>query len=200
MAESAILLCAVPTGLTVQKHGLVRYVFEASGLTLPLYFALKGKHGFILTNASELVAGLQPLLQKVAMNFDVIICPQSRYPFVSQLASGLPHVLELKKREKREVCEFAGATARWSRAERLSQEKTWAAMGETFIMNAIKSNQRRHYIPHLFAPVQLDQTARVLLLDDFIMSGDTLAAMQAALHRDKCDAFSVFYQPNYRRP
>lgn len=198
MAEPAILLCAVPTGLSVQKHGLVRYVFEASNLTLPLYFALKGRHGYILTNASELIAAVKPLLQEVVKDFDVVVYPQSRYPFVSLLVAGLPHVLELHKRSKREVCEFASATAKWSRAERLSQEKAWAAMGDTFTMNAIKSNQRKRYIPHLFAPAHLDQTARVLLLDDFIMSGETWAAMQAALHRDNCEAFSVFYQPDYR--
>jgi acyl-CoA synthetase (AMP-forming)/AMP-acid ligase II len=53
---ASILLCAVSAGLSVQKLGLARYVYEASSLTLPLYFSLKGKHGYVLTNASELAA------------------------------------------------------------------------------------------------------------------------------------------------
>ena len=57
-------------------------------------------------------------------------------------------------------------------------------------VRGLQPYQRRHYIPPAVRAGELDQTTRVLLLDDFIMSGDTSAAMQAALHRDKSDAFS----------
>lgn len=67
-------------------------------------------------------------------------------------------------------------------------------MGDTFTINLIKSNQRKHYVPYLFEPIEVPAGRRVLLLDDFIMSGNTIAAGKAALGLAECDCFGVFYQ------
>lgn len=64
-------------------------------------------------------------------------------------------------------------------------------MGESFTMNLIKKNKRKDYVPHLFESQPL--TGSVLLLDDFIMSGNTIEAMK---HAVGCDAgvMGIFYQ------
>lgn len=122
------------------------------------------------------------------------VFPQSRFPFLREVTSGLASCVELRKRSKLEVCQRAQESAKWGREARVSQELAWAEMGETLIINKIKSNQRKHYVPYLFEPMSLPETANVLLLDDFIMSGNTLSAMRAAIGAPNVIALGIFYQ------
>ena len=184
----------LPRHLPAQTQGRVRYLMDASHCSLPLYFSLKGKHGYALDNAAPFIAAVQAQVANVATGFDLVAYPESRFPFLRMVTGGIAHAVEIKKRGKADICARAMAGRKWSKLERRSQERAWAEMGDAFTINLIKSNQRRHYVPHLFENVEVVPGARVLLLDDFIMSGMTLQALAAALGRQDCDAFGVFFQ------
>jgi len=167
---------------------------DATHCTLPLYFAVKGKHSYNLVNEPDFVAAVRTAVQAVAADYDLVAYPESRFPFLRQLTAGLPNARELKKRTKADICALTMASRKWSKLERASQERAWSEMGDSFTINKVKSNQRKHYAPFIFEPVVVPAGQRVLLLDDFIMSGNTLTAMAASLDVRDYAAFGVFYQ------
>jgi len=167
---------------------------DASHCSLPLYFAVKGKHNYALANEAEFVSEVKKAVEQVVEGYDLVVYPESRYPFLRQVTADLPQARELKKRAKEDICARTIASRKWSKLERLSQERAWAEMGEGFTINKVKSNQRRHYAPHIFEALDVTGAERILLLDDFIMSGNTLAAMAASLAVSEYHAFGVFYQ------
>lgn len=178
----------------MHTDGATHFLMDASHCSLPLYFAVKGKHNYALVNEAEFVAAIRSVVESVATGYDLIVFPESRYPFLRQVTAGLPQARELKKRAKGDICARTMASRKWSKLERLSQERAWAEMGESFTINKVKSNQRRHYAPHIFESEDAAGAQRILLLDDFIMSGNTLAAMAASLGVSDYHAFGVFYQ------
>lgn len=183
----------LPRLLPLQKNREVCFLLDASFCSLPLYFSLKGKHDYALANPAPFIAAVHAQVVEVAADYDVVAFPESRFPFLRLVTAGVGHAVEMRKRDKADICARALAGHTWSKLERLSQERAWEQMGESFTINLIKSNQRRHYMPHLFQDLEVDAGARVLL-DDFIMSGTTLQALAAGLNRSSCDAFGVFYQ------
>jgi hypothetical protein len=191
---SQALLSYVPSRLSVQDHDGILHVFPATGLTLPLYFALKQKHDYQLENRDAFVSGIRKVVATLAAAHDCVVYPESRFPFLKDITTGLSNCVELRKRSKLEICQKALASAKWNREARRSQETSWTEMGESFTINKIKSNQRKHYVPYLFERASLPTTANVLLLDDFIMSGNTLAAMRAAVSIPDVTALGIFYQ------
>lgn len=187
----------LPQRLQVQTSGRVRYLMDASFCSLPLYFALKGKHDYALGNPRLFVEAVREQVLDVAAGYDLVAYPESRFPFLRQVTAGVAHAVEMRKRSKDEVFAHALAAHKWSKLEKESQARARAEMGEAFTINLIKSNQRHRYAPHLFQELTVAPDARVLLLDDFIMSGMTLLALEAALGCPSCDAFGVFFQlPN----
>lgn len=200
LQEYRTLLSYIPQPLPLKTAGdRLGYLFEADHASLPLYFALKGKHGYALANREEFVTAVRAVVTLAALDYDLVAYPQSRFPFLSDLVAQLPNTVELVKRSKSDIVELAQASARWNKLERQSQARAWAEMGYTFTINLVKSNQRKHYVPYLFEPVEVPTGWRVLLLDDFIMSGNTIAAGKAALGLAECDCFGVFYQPAFGR-
>lgn len=189
------MLSYAPQPLPLKTSGdRLYYLFEANHASLPLYFALKDKHGYSLANREAFVEAVRAVVTRAAQRYSQVIYPQSRFPFLADLVAQLPNSVELVKRSKAAIIELAQESARWSRLERQSQARSWAEMGDTFAINLVKSNQRKHYVPYLFEPVEIPLGHRVLLLDDFIMSGNTIAAGKAALGVAECDCFGVFYQ------
>ncbi len=184
------------------------FLMAATGWSLPLYFALKNKHGYRLANRSDFVAQVTSLVGAFSRDYASLVIPQSRSTFIEEVAQGCQKpVHQLRKRSKADICERALALATWSRLERESQARAWAEMGKDFAINVIKSNQRHHYVAHLFEPLkELRAEARTLILDDFVMSGNTLAAMKSVMSTDSdspgkgagADVFAVFYQQAYR--
>lgn len=185
-----------PQALSIKEDSGIRYVFDASHASLPLYFSLKGKHGYSLDNRETFVAAIRPLVESVAAVYDLVVYPESRFSFVAELVKNLP-AQQLHKRSKDEVIELALAHAGWSKQERRSQERCWLQMGDCFTINQVKANQRRRYMPYLFETIDVSQK-RVLFLDDFIMSGNTRDAAWAAMGLAGSDSFGVFYQPAYK--
>lgn len=179
---------------SVRQQGAVRYVFDATNLTLPLYFALKGKHHYCLENRASFVADIRRMVELEASSADVVVFPESRFSFLREITAGLDNTVELKKRSKLEICQLAAEHATWNREARRSQEAGWAEMGASFLINKVKSNQRKHYVPFLFERADLPESSRVLLLDDFIMSGNTLRAMRAAVTVPQVRALGIFFQ------
>lgn len=179
---------------SVRQQGAVRYVFDATNLTLPLYFALKGKHHYQLENREAFVAAIRRTVELEASNADVVVFPESRFSFLREITAGLDNTVELKKRSKLEICQLAQAHATWNREARRSQEAGWAEMGASFLINKVKSNQRKHYVPFLLERADIAENSRVLLLDDFIMSGNTLKAMRAAVTVPQVTALGIFFQ------
>jgi hypothetical protein len=188
-------LSYLPQKLTLQQDGGVRYLFEASGLTLPLYFSMKGKHHYQLANEGAFLQAVAAAVREEAQHWDALVFPQSRYPFLRKVLEGLGNAVELKKRNKTDICLQTLGAAGWNREARQSQERAWLDMGDVFALNQIKSNQRKHYVPHLFEPVEFSPGTRLLLLDDFIVSGTTIAAMRAAVGCDAKDVLGIFSQP-----
>jgi hypothetical protein len=194
LATNTTNLSFCPADLPVQRQNNVRYLLEASFCSLPLYFAVKGKHNYALVNEAAFIAAVRAAVLPLTADYDLIVYPESRFPFLRHVLAGVPHARELKKRAKADVCARTMASRKWSKLERVSQERAWSEMGETFTINKVKSNQRRHYAPHIFEPLDTAGAERILLLDDFIMSGNTLAAMAASLGLEHFEAFGVFYQ------
>lgn len=195
--DTGTLLSYWPQALSVKASATVRYVFDASHASLPLYFAVKKKHGYSLTNPDTFVAALRRVVEEVAAGYDMVVYPESRFSFVSELVNNLP-AQQLRKRRKAQVIELAMANAGWSKQERQSQERCWQEMGESFTINLVKANQRKCYVPYLFEPLGVGQQ-RVLFVDDFIMSGNTQAAAWAAMGLPEGDSFGVFHQSGYKK-
>jgi len=184
----------LPRPLPVRRAGSVQYLMDASFCSLPLYFALKGKHDYAMVNQAPFIQAVRERVAEVAGGYDLVVYPESRFPVLRQVTEGLANAAEMRKRSKAEVCVRTMGSRKWSKLERQSQERAFSQMGDAFTINLIKSNQRQHYAPHLFEGIAVAPGARVLLLDDFIMSGMTLQAMSAGLGLQNCDAFGVFYQ------
>lgn len=172
----------------------VSFLFDASFCSLPLYFALKGKHDYHMVNADAFIAEVKAIVDQVAKDYDVVVFPESRYPFMRQITSSIPNTIELKKRGKEEICSLVRQTKGWKKLDLESAQRAWDEMGSTFQINKIKSNKRKDYVPYLFEKVEVEVSKKVLLIDDFIMSGHTIKAMAAAISAEDHSTFGVFYQ------
>lgn len=194
----------LPRPLAVQSQatatGMLHYVLAADGYALPLYFALKGKHAYQMLGREQFLRQVRDAIAETLSGYDVVVIPESRSLLVQSLVQEAPaEVVLLRKRSKVELCDLVASLTRWSRDELASQRRAWAVMGERFVMSEIKSNQRQHYRPHLFEPLGGLEGKRIILLDDFIMSGSTVHAMRLAVGRDTADMLSLFYQPSFKR-
>lgn len=166
--------------------------FEADALSLPIYFALKNKHGYVLTNRDEFEAYLQEQIKTLSMQFDKLVIPESRHSFLTNICSHVENVVVLRKNSKEHICDqFLGAQ-KWSKDEIKSAQSQWRDMPGGFEINKIKSNKRQFYEPFLFEKKRVE--GRVLLLDDFKRSGSTMRAMTNALQGcpeiSRCAIFS----------
>ena len=179
--------------LNVQQEGNVNFLLDASFSSLPLYFALKQKHDYYLANKDIFIADVKSHVEAFAKDFDLIIYPESRFPFVKEIVGDLP-AIELRKRNKAEIIDAVVMNAKWCKQEYMSAKAQWQEMGETFTINKIKSNKRHLYVPHLFQAVNVPSDSKILLLDDFVMSGNTIKAMAAAINTTQHETFGVFYQ------
>lgn len=177
--------------LTIQTQKDIHYLFDASNTSLPIYFALKGRHGYKIFQTDKLIADIKIILERFLQRFNTIVIPESRSSFIKIVTQNHHNVVELKKRPKEEICQLALATPTWRKLDKASAKKDWDLMGETFTMNLIKKNKRNDYVPHLFEPLTV--TGSVLLIDDFIMSGNTISAMQHAIGTDG-EVLGIFYQ------
>jgi adenine/guanine phosphoribosyltransferase-like PRPP-binding protein len=109
----------------------------------------------------------------------------------------LGNLIELKKRAKEEICQIVKTEQGWKKLDLVSAEKSWSEMGDTFTINKIKSNKRKAYIPYLFQKIEVAPGTKVLLLDDFVMSGNTIKAMESALGIQDYSTMGIFYQIGY---
>lgn len=189
--------CYLHRDFQMHQKDEVNFLIDASGTNLPIYFALKGKHDYEMLGEEQFIADVKAIVEQFASQFDVVVFPESRYPFLRKVTQDLTNVVELKKRDKGEICQIVQAEQGWKKLDLVSAEKSWAEMGETFTINKIKSNKRKAYIPHLFHKVKVATGAKVLLLDDFIMSGNTIKAMESALGITEYETMGVFYQIGY---
>jgi hypothetical protein len=187
--------CYIPQHLSVQTSNEVSYLFDASHTSLPLYFAQKGqRHQYQMVNADLFINDLKQVINVVAADYDVVIIPESRFPFLELITTDLQNVIKLKKRSKEQICALTQQNSQWRKLDVASAHKAWDEMGSSFTINKIKSNKRKDYVPYIFEPTTLPPGSRVLLLDDFIMSGNTIEAMLAALPGVTAQVFGIFYQ------
>jgi len=177
--------------LSVRQAENASFLFDASFCSLPLYFAMKGKHDYHMVNADAFINDVKTVVEQFAKDYDVVVFPESRYPFMRQITSNLP-TIELRKCPKEEICLLASQAKGWRKLDLESAQRAWDEMGPTFQINKIKSNKRKDYVPHLFEKVNVE--GKVLLIDDFIMSGHTIKAMAAAVNVEHYDTFGIFYQ------
>ena len=180
--------------LTTHQADGTNFLLDASFTTLPLYFSLKGKHDYEMINADAFIAHVKAIVDQFAKDYDVVVFPESRYPFMRQITKDVPNTIELRKRSKEEICSLVSQTKGWRKLDLESARNAWNEMGSTFQINKIKSNKRKDYVPHLFEKVEVDPSKKVLLIDDFIMSGHTIKAMAAAINSENYSTFGVFYQ------
>lgn len=166
--------------------------FEANALSLPIYFALKSKHDYVLTNRDEFEAYLQDQIKKLSIHFDTIIIPESRHSFLTNICSYIENIGVLSKNSKEHICENFLKSQKWSKDEIKSAQAHWRDMPGGFEINKIKSNKRQFYEQFLFEKKRVE--GRVLLLDDFKRSGSTMRAMTNALQGcfeiSRCAVFS----------
>jgi hypothetical protein len=189
--------CYLHREFQIHQKEKVNFLIDASGSNLPIYFALKGKHEYEMLGTEQFIEDVKVIVEQFASQFDLIVFPESRYPFLRKLTANLKNVVELKKRNKEEICEIVKAAEGWKKLDLISAEKSWAEMGDTFTINKIKSNKRKAYIPYLFEKMEVAQGTKVLLLDDFVMSGNTIKAMEAALNIKEYSIMGIFYQIGY---
>ncbi len=189
--------CYLHRDFQVSQKDKTHFLIDASGASLPIYFALKGKHEYEMLGDEQFIADVKAIVEQFASKFDVVVFPESRFPFLRKITQNLTNVIELKKRGKQEICDIVKTAEGWKKLDLASAEKSWAEMGETFTINKIKSNKRKAYIPYLFEKVQIQEGAKVLLLDDFVMSGNTIKAMEIALDIKDYSTMGIFYQVGY---
>jgi hypothetical protein len=189
--------CYLHRDFQIHQKENVNFLIDASGSSLPIYFALKGKHEYEMLGEEKFIYDVKAIVEKFASQFDLVVFPESRYPFLRKITENLTNVVELKKREKVEICEIVKKAEGWKKLDLASAEKSWAEMGESFTINKIKSNKRKAYIPYLFQKMEVAHGKKVLLLDDFIMSGNTIKAMEAALNITEYSTMGIFYQIGY---
>jgi hypothetical protein len=183
--------------ISIKERDGIHFLLPASFYSLPIYFALKGKHDYEMLGAEEFVDQVKPIVKSFAADFDVVVIPESRCPFLRNLTKDLPNVLELRKRSKEEICSLALQTKGWRKADVESARKAWSEMGDTFTINLIKSNKRKDYVSHLFESVKIPDGSKILLFDDFIMSENTIKAMSAAIGHADHQTLGIFYQQKF---
>jgi glycerophosphoryl diester phosphodiesterase len=189
--------CYLSSELPIHQHGNVNFLIDAATTSLPIYFALKGKHEYEMLGVDKFIEDMRAVFEQFASQFDLVVFPESRYPFLKEITKNIPNVLELKKRTKDEICDLVKNTKGWKKQDLESAKKSWDEMGQSFTINKIKSNKRKDYIPYLFEQKEIATGSKVLLLDDFVMSGNTIKAMELALGIKEYSVFGVFYQISY---
>lgn len=189
--------CYLHREFQIHQKDEVNFLIDASGVNLPIYFALKGKHDYQMLGEEQFIRDVKAVVEKFASQFDLVVFPESRYPFLREITKDLNNVVELKKRTKEEICQIVKVEQDWKKLDLVSAEKSWDEMGDTFTINKIKSNKRKAYIPHLFQKVEVASGTKVLLLDDFVMSGNTIKAMELALGIQEYSTMGIFYQIGY---
>ena len=188
----------LPNELTVHYHKGTNFIIGANSPSLPIYFALKNKHEYQMLGTEQFISDIMIIVEQFAMKFDLVVIPESRYGFLKEITKNMSNVLELKKRAKNEICELAQKTQSWKKQDRESAKRSWNEMGESFTINHIKSNKRKDYIPYLFENTTVQNNTKILLLDDFIMSGNTIKAMAMALGNIQYAIFGIFHQNDYQ--
>lgn len=169
--------------------------FEANSLSLPIYFALKHKHGYTLVNHEDLIEYLQIEIQRLSLDFDYVVIPESRSLFLQTICKNTNNSIILNKNSKQTICESFLNSKKWSRDEIKSAQSQWSEMGDAFEINKIKSNKRAFYEPFLFEKKEI--AGKVLLLDDFKRSGSTMRAMQCAISEfQTISSCAVFFEFN----
>lgn len=186
----------LPTPVAITTEGDVSYIFEATNYNLPLYFALKGRHEYELQNRDVLISHLQNVVDNFVQQFDVVVIPQSRSDLLKRVISRFPNVIGLSKRDKMEIFSRVSTTPSWRKLDIQSANKARDEMGESFTINTIKSNKRKDYVPHIFHSASIPKDRKVLLLDDFVRSGNTIQAMASALEITEYHTLGIFYQKN----
>jgi hypothetical protein len=189
--------CYLHRDFQINKKDEVNFLIDASGTNLPIYFALKGKHDYKMLGEEQFIADVKAVVEQFASQFDLVVFPESRYPFLREITKDLGNVIELKKRAKEEICQIVKTEQGWKKLDLVSAEKSWSEMGDTFTINKIKSNKRKAYIPYLFQKIEVAPGTKVLLLDDFVMSGNTIKAMESALGIQDYSTMGIFYQIGY---
>lgn len=186
----------LPAPVAITTEGDVSYIFEATNYNLPLYFALKGRHEYELLNRDVLISHLQNVVDNFVQQFDVVVIPQSRSDLLTRVISRFPNIIGLSKRDKMEIFSRVSTTPSWRKLDIQSANKARDEMGESFTINTIKSNKRKDYVPHIFHSASIPKDRKVLLLDDFVMSGNTIQAMASALEITEYHTLGIFYQKN----
>ena len=186
--------CYLPRQLELQRTNSVYHVFDASNTSLPLYFDVKSKHDYRMVGRSQFIEDVTEAVSVLKDKFDVVVIPESRFLFLEEVLSRFPNVLRLHKRSKVEIFEQVLKTPSWRKLDRQSAEKAFDEMGDDFTINTIKSNKRKDYIPHIFEEAHVYMDARLLIADDFIMSGNTIKALAASVGRSFYDELGIFYQ------
>lgn len=186
--------CYLPRPLQLHRTNGTYHVLDATHTSLPLYFSLKAKHDYYMIGKGPFIEDVQAALSVLNDKYDVVVIPESRFSFLDHVISNFPNVLRISKRSKLEIFERALQTPSWRKLDRQAAEKAYDEMGETFTINTIKSNKRKDYVPHLFEEAHVYMDARMLIADDFIMSGNTIKALAASVGRTFYDELGIFYQ------
>jgi phosphoribosylpyrophosphate synthetase len=182
--------------LSIQTVGKLSFMVEASNLSLPIYFSLKEKNDYQMVGMHSFVDSVRKAIEQYTHQFDIVVIPESRYSFLKDITANINNGFVLKKRTKAEICNMAKTNSGWNKQELSSAKKAWDEMGDSFTINKIKSNRRKDYIPYLFEKTNINDKT-VVLLDDFVMSGNTIKAMELALGISEYQTLCVFYQIGY---
>lgn len=154
---------------------------------------MKGKHGFAFNaqDRSLFLKECEALLRPLMEGVDAVVIPETCNAFLIDLAQGLgTPVVELKKRSVESVIGLLDAQ-QMMKAEREKLYQSLAGMSVVKI-NGVAGNQRKRFEAALFEPIALRAGANIMLLDDAVFGGSTMAAAARALGREPDQAIALF--------
>lgn len=183
------IITYIPQDLSLKYHKDCYYLIELNNLTLPIYFGLKYKHNYTVSNKHKFYSNVQSSLPKV----DLFIIPESNNDMLNLIT--LHKNMTMFKNDKDTVKQLMIQNNKYSKNEIDSLNKSFDSMNKGFQIHKLKLNKRKDAIPYLFKETQflLEELPKyknkhVCILDDLSVSNSTIQAMEYILSKH-----NIFY-------
>lgn len=183
------IITYLPQDLSLKYHKDCYYLIELNNLTLPVYFGLKDKHNYSVSNKYKFYSNVKDSLPEV----DLFIIPESSSDLLNTIT--IHKNLTLFKNNKDTIKQLMIQNNKYSKNEIDSLNKSFDSMNKGFQIHKLKLNKRKDAIPYIFKDTPFFihdllkyKNKHVCILDDLSVSNSTIHAMECILNKH-----SIFY-------
>jgi hypothetical protein len=177
-----------PACFRLGKYDAIGLIDTEINQDVEVYFALKEKHNYLMEYQSLFINRIYRCIQQVRFpRVDVVLCPETSHSLLTTFLSCYltshsyrpPNGTHTIKKRTLAEMRALSLEMKMSKEERISQQRCFDTMQDSFQIHKIKTNQRKRYEGLMFDDTDFPNVMgkRVLIIDDSIFSGATVKAL-----------------------